>query len=49
MLSDEDVEWAMQKYSRREVNWAGEYLVRGDDYADVKKIDNAMGIVDNFR
>ncbi len=48
VLSEEDMEWTKPKYSRKEVNWAGVYLV-GDNYADEKKLDSAIDIVNNFR
>jgi ppGpp synthetase/RelA/SpoT-type nucleotidyltranferase len=48
ILSKEDMEWTKPKYSRREVNWAGSYLVHDTSFSQ-KKFDRAVIIIDNFR
>jgi ppGpp synthetase/RelA/SpoT-type nucleotidyltranferase len=42
------MEWAKPRYSRREVNDAGEYLASSEDF-DEKKINYSVEIVNNFR
>lgn len=49
LLIGVDMEWATPRYSRREVNEAAKYLIGEGSTFDVRKFDDAIGIVNNFR
>ena len=42
------MEWAKPRYTKKQINDAGDYLVRNDDYYENKNQD-AIDVVDNFR
>lgn len=48
VFSEVDMEWAIPRHSRREVNEAAEYLIGKSEF-DIRTFDNAIGIVNNFR
>ena len=43
------MEWAKPIYSKKEINWAGAYLLDDASRKELRKVAHAIDIVDNFR